>query len=662
MSSEEVEMEGACPTDEIRIGVYVCHCGLNIAGVINVKEVVQYAQNLPNVVSAKEYVFMCSAPGQDLIREDIKKCKLNRVIIAACGPEMHEPTFRAVLEEAGLNPYVLEMVSIREGSSWVHYDNPEAATEKAKDMIRMAVARARNLEPLEKMRGEVKQQALVVGGGIAGLTSALDLAERGFEVHIVEKRPVLGGHAARMGQLNVEGRKIAGKDLVNYLVEKIKDNPNIHIYTNAEVSKVDGSIGNFTIKVKIKPRYVNDKCTLCNKCVEVCPVTAPNEYEYGISERKAIFLPFDGAYPSQYVIDPETCTFCGKCVEVCPENAINLDEKEKEITIEVGGIILATGHDPYEPPIGEYGYGLSPKVITLHQLKRLLSEDGPTKGELIIDGKRPKNIVFISCVGSLGTTPNANQYCSRMCCSASLIEALHIREKYPDAQVFFVHKDVRTYGKDESLYWKAIDNLVKFVRFEESPKVTVDKDEVKVEVKESTIQERLVIPADLVVLVTGMVPPKEIENLRSLFKVGCGGDGFLKEAHLKLNPVESLTGGIYLAGTATGPKSIAESIVAGSAAAAKAASLLSKDTIEVEPIVAVVDEDKCSGCGICVSICPYGAISLEKREDGTRVSKVDPMLCQGCGTCGAACPSAAIQQNSYKDKQIIPQILAVFER
>lgn len=660
--SEEVKTEGVCPTDEIRIGVYVCHCGLNIAGVIDVKDVVQYAQSLPNVVVAKEYIFMCSAPGQELIKEDIEKCKLNRIVIAACGPEMHEPTFRAVLEEAGLNPYVLEMVSIREGSSWVHYDNPKAATEKAKDMVRMAVARARNLEPLEKMRGEVKQRALVVGGGIAGLTSALDLAERGFEVHIVEKKPALGGHAARMGQLSVEGRRITGKDLVNYLVERIKNNPNIHVYTNAEVIKVDGSIGNFTITVKIKPRYVSDKCTSCGKCVEVCPITAPNEYEYGIGERKAIFLPFEGAYPNQYVIDPGTCTFCGKCVEVCPENAINLDEKEREVTIEVGGIILATGHDPYEPPIGEYGYGLSPKVITLHQLKRLLSEDGPTKGELIIDGKRPKNIVFISCVGSLGTTPNANPYCSRMCCSASLIEALHIREKYPDTQVFFVHKDVRTYGKDEKLYWNAIESLVKFVRFEESPKVTVDDGEVKVEVEESTIQEKLVIPADLVVLVTGMTPPKGIEELRSLFKVGCGGDGFLKEAHLKLNPVESLTGGIYLAGTATGPKSIAESIVAGSAAAAKAASLLSKDAIEVEPIVAVVDENKCSGCGICVSICPYGAISLEKREDGTRVSKVDPMLCQGCGTCSAACPSAAIQQNGYKDKQIIPQILAVFER
>ncbi|RDD53988.1 MAG: CoB--CoM heterodisulfide reductase iron-sulfur subunit A family protein [Candidatus Korarchaeota archaeon NZ13-K] len=660
--SERVGVSGS-ESEEIRIGVYVCHCGLNIAGVIDVKELVEYAKTLPNVVVAKEYVFMCSAPGQNLIKEDIEQYKLNRVVIAACGPEMHEPTFRAAVSEAGLNPFLIDLIAIREGSSWVHYDNPKAATEKAKDMIRMSVARVRNLEPLEKIRGEVVHRALVVGGGVAGITAALDLANRGFEVHLVEKKPTLGGHVASMGLLNWEGRRVSGREMVKSLLDRINGNPRIIVHTNSEVVGVDGSIGSFKITVKKRPRYVNENCNLCGKCVEVCPVSVPNEYEYGINERKAIYLPFLGAYPARYVIDPSSCTFCGKCVEVCPVNAINLKEKDEEVSLNVGAIIMAVGHDDYEPAIGEYGYSLSPRVITLNQLKRYLSDDGPTRGKLLVNGSEPKRIVFISCVGSLSTTPHANQYCSRTCCMAALSEMLHIKSKYPDASIFYVHKDVRVYGKDEKLYWDAIENSIKFVRFdEEAPKVSIENDELYVEVFETTLQERISIPADLVVLVTGMTPIKEIDSVRSLFKVGCGGDGFLKELHLKLNPVESLTGGIYLAGTATGPKSVPESVITGSAAAAKASILLVKDQIEVEPLIAEVDENKCSGCGICVSLCPFNAISIQKRDDGTKYSKIDPMLCEGCGTCVAACPSAAIQQYGYKDKQIIPQILAIFGR
>ncbi|MEM1520502.1 MAG: CoB--CoM heterodisulfide reductase iron-sulfur subunit A family protein [Candidatus Korarchaeum sp.] len=649
--------------EEVRVGVYVCHCGLNIAGVIDVKELVEYAKTLPDVVIAKEYVFMCSAPGQNLIKEDIEQYKLNRVVIAACGPEMHEPTFRAAVSEAGLNPFLIDLIAIREGSSWVHYDNPKAATEKAKDMIRMSVARARNLEPLEKIRGEVVRRALIVGGGVAGLTSALDLANRGFEVHLVERRPTLGGHVALMGLLSWEGRRISGRESVRSLINRVKENPRIVVHTNSEVIGVDGSIGNFKVSIKRKPRYVSEKCNLCGKCVEVCPVSVPNEYEYGLIERKAIYLPFPGAYPERYVIDPSACTFCGKCVEVCPVNAINLDEREEEISLAIGAIVMSIGHEDYEPAVGEYGYSLSPRVITLNQLKRYLSDDGPTRGELLVNGTRPKSIVFISCVGSLSTTPHANQYCSRTCCMAALSEMLHIKSKYPDANIFYVHKDIRVYGKDEKLYWDAIDSSIKFVRFDkESPKVSIEKDRLSVEVFEATLQERISIPADAVVLVTGMTPIKDVDSVRSLFKVGCGGDGFLKELHLKLNPVESLTGGIFLAGTATGPKNVPESIIAGSAAAAKASILLVKDYIEVEPLIAEVDESKCSGCGICVSLCPFNAISILKREDGTKYSKIDPMLCEGCGTCVAACPSAAIQQYGYKDKQIIPQILAIFGR
>lgn len=647
-------------SEEVRIGVYICHCGLNIAGVINVKELVEYAKTLPNVIVAKDYVFMCSAPGQDMIKEDIKTCKLNRVVVASCSPTMHEPTFRGAVQDAGLNPYLMEMANIREHSSWVHPDNPKAATEKAKDIIRMAVARVSNLEPLEKIRSKVKKSILVVGGGVSGLAAAADLAKRGFEVYLIDKKPVIGGHAARIGY--VSKTEVKGRDIIDNLVNDIIQNPHVKVYTNTEVVNLEGSIGDFTVTLKQTPRFIDSKCTLCNKCVEVCPVEVDNEYEYDIDKRKAIYLPYGGAYPNIYVIDPDNCTFCGECVKVCEPKAINLEEKEKEMKINVGGIVLAIGYDPYEPAVGEYAYKLSPYIITLFQFERLLSKDGPTKGDIVINGKRPKRIVFISCVGSLNTSPNAHPYCSRMCCTSSLKNIIKYKERSVDSEIYYLYKDIRVYGRwGEDLYWDSIEKYVKFLRFEESPKVIIKDEELTVEVLESTIQELIRIPADLVVLVTGISPNKDMDRVRNILKVGCGMDGFVKEAHLKLRPVESLTDGVFLAGTVTGPKNITESLISGSAAASKATALVSSDVIEVEPIVAVVDEELCSGCGICVSLCPYDAITLEDQEGGKRVSNINSTLCKGCGTCGAACPSGAIQQNHFKDIQLFPQLIALFE-
>jgi len=575
-------------SEEIRIGVYICHCGLNIAGVVNVKEVVEYVKTLPNVVVAKDYVFMCSAPGQAMIKEDIKKHKLNRVVVAACSPSMHEPTFRGVLSDAGLNPYLFEMANIREHCSWVHPDDKEAATEKAKELVRMAVAKARLLEPLEKIKSAVRPAVLVIGGGVAGLRATLDLIERGFDVYLVEKRSVLGGNAVKLGELAYT--TLTGKDVVNSLVEKIKDNPKAHIFLNSEVEKVDGSIGDFK-------------------------VTVVRRLEEG---------------------------------------------KEEKIELNAGAIIVAIGYDPYEPAIGEYGYKTTDKVVTLFQLMDILSEDGPTKGELLIGGIRPKSLAFILCVGSLSTTPNAKPYCSRMCCSASLKTILKIKEKYPDIDVYVFYKDMRTYGKEEDLYWKAIENEVKFIRFDEAPSVKPRDKFVEVEAFDTTIQERIAIPVDAVVLANGMVPAADIEKIRVMLKIGCGADGFLKEAHLKLRPVEALTDGIFLAGVATGPKNIIESVASGSAAAAKAATIVTKEEIEVEPLIARVNEDVCSGCGVCAALCPYEAITIEVKEDGKRISKVNSMLCKGCGTCAAACPSGAMQQSGFKDNQVMAQVVAAF--
>ena len=644
-------------SEALRIGVYICHCGINIAGSVNIKEVVEYVKNLPNVVEVRDYIFMCSAPGQEIIKEGIKKCDLNRVVVAACSPTMHEHTFRNVLAEAGMNPYLLEMVNIREQCSWVHSDNKDAATTKTKLLIRMAVAKASLLEPLKEITFKVNKNVLIIGGGAAGLSAARDLAAKDFKVYLIERKSVIGGNTSRLGRL--AHTELKGIDVVRELSKQILNNPNIHLYVDTELANVDGSVGDFKIKLIKNPRYVNENCNLCGECVKVCPVDVPNEYEFGISKRKAIYLPYREAYPPIYTIDSENCTRCFECVKVCPSNAINLAQKPEEIELRVGAIILAAGHEPYEPLTGEFGYGISNKIITLFQLERMLDVEGPTNGKLKVNGTQPKNIVFIMCVGSLNTTPNAYPYCSRMCCSSTIKNALIIKEKHPDANIYILHRDIRTYSRgDEQLYLKAGESLIRFARYREAPNVIVNPDgSINIRFFEETLQETVSLPADLVVLSVGMKPPRDIDKVRTIVKVGCGPEGFLREAHLKLRPVEATTDGVYLAGTVTGPKNIIESIESGSAAASKASALLIKEEVRVEPLIAVVDEERCSGCSICIGICPYNAIRL-KTQENVRVAEVDPALCKGCGACAASCPTGAMQQFGFKDNQLKSQVLA----
>ncbi|MCC6030499.1 MAG: CoB--CoM heterodisulfide reductase iron-sulfur subunit A family protein [Desulfurococcales archaeon] len=644
-------------SEEIRIGVYICHCGTNIAGTVDVEEVAKYASTLPNVVVARNYVFMCSEPGQQMIKDDIKKYNLNRIVVAACSPSLHELTFRNVLKEAGLNPYLFEMANIREHCSWAHIDRRKA-TEKAKDLVRMAVAKARELEPLEEIKVEVSKKALVIGGGVAGLRAALDLARAGFTVYLVEKRPVLGGHTARIPLIRYLG--VRGDDLIRSIVKELVSLPNVKIFTNSEVISLEGGVGGFKAKIRVRPRYVDARCTLCRECEKVCPVKTSNEYEYGIGERKAIYLPYEGCYPSIYVIDPEICTRCGECVKICPVKAVDLDEKERFEEVVVGTVILATGFDPYEPEKGELGYKLSDRVITLFQLQRILDEKGPTKGKLVVNGGVPRSIVFISCVGSMGTSPRAGRYCSRMCCSTIMSSALRIRDILPDSYIYILHKDIRTYGYDEDLYWRSLERGVRFVRYEEMPEVKVSEEKISVIVRDVTIGDYIEIPADLVVLGVGMAQSKYLREVLSVVRVSCGDEGFVKEAHPKLRPVDAASEGIYLAGAVTGPKSVIESVIHGSAAAARASTVLSKDYVFAEPIIAKVDEDLCSGCLICIGMCPYNAISVKQLND-RRVANVNPVLCMGCGTCAAACPSGAMQQQGFKDIQIFAQI-KVFSR
>jgi heterodisulfide reductase subunit A len=655
--------------EEPRIGVYICHCGVNIAATVDVEEVAKYAEKLPNVVVAQHYVYMCSAPGQSMIKDDIKEHKLNRVIVASCSPRMHEPTFRSVIEEAGLNPYLFEMANIREQCSWVHPKEPEKATEKAKDLIRMAVARARLLETLEKKEAGVTPRGLVIGGGISGMRAALDLADRGFDVCIIEKAPSLGGRVAQLNELFPTGEYAL--DVLKPVMEAVASHSKIKVFTNSELEALDGFIGNFKAKIIVRPRYVTDKCNACGKCETVCPVEIPNDFDFELSKRKAIYLPFVAAVPRVYVIDYENCNKCGKCVDACERGAVDLKEQPMRIEIDVGTVVVATGHDLYEPPKGEYGYKVYDNVITMPQLERLLDENGPTKGQLLFNGSTPRSIAFISCVGSrqepgiykpVEKDQQLNRYCSRCCCMATFQNALTIKERYPETRIYYLYRDIRSFGKGhEEHYRKASESGIVFIKYkaEAPPVVSKNQKGLVVTVQDVlTNNENIAIPVDLVVLNVGMIPRADAYEIQTKLRIPRSADGFFQEAHAKLRPLDTAIDGIYLAGTAQGPKDITDSAAMGSAAAAKAAIPLARGKVEVEPIVGVVNEDLCSGCATCVKLCPYGAI--EKDEKG--VARVAEILCKGCGACVSSCPERAITLRHFTDEQITAQALAALRR
>ncbi len=639
--------------ESIRIGVYICHCGINIAGVIDVKQVVDHAKTLPNVVVSKDLVFTCSSVGQNTIIEDIKNEGINRVVVAACSPRMHEGTFRNAVEKAGLNPYLFEMANIREHSSWVHPDDPEGATEKAKTLVRMAVAKARLLEPIEKSTAEVTKKVLVIGGGIAGLQASLDAAERGLSVTLVEKLPVLGGKAALIGDLVYSEKK--GWQIAKELIEKVVTHENIRVLTRTTVQNVSGAFGDYRVSFVTEPRYIKETCMHPEKGEEVCPVEVPNEYDFGLTQRKAFFKPFEGAYPPTYVIDMSACTKCGLCLDSCGKETIDLDAKPLEFSEEFGTIIVAAGYKPYVPTTGEYGFGNDTRIITLSQLERIMSENGPSFEDIGLSNPL-ENIIFISCVGSMEESDNtdARTYCSRMCCSSSIKNMLKLRELFPSSNIYFLYRDIRTYARrEEHLYEQASKSGIIFLKYEASnpPEVSING-KPSVKVLDTLVGKRIQILADLVVLANGMMPPSDILKLRSLLKFPCSPDGWVAEAHPKLRPVELPSPGVYIAGSIQAPKDIIESIISASAATAKAVVPIIHGRVELEPLVSYVNEDICGACGICVSTCPYDAVSRVVLQDGRRVARVNPRLCMGCGQCASACPSAAMQQKSFTDEQI----------
>jgi heterodisulfide reductase subunit A len=653
-----------------RVGVYVCHCGLNIAGVVDVEKVAEYAKTLPGVVVTKHYTYMCSEPGQRMIQDDIKAKKLDRIVIATCSPRMHEETFRRAVAEAGLNPYLTEIVNLREQVSWAHIHEPGKATEKAKALVRMGVARARLLEPLEKRRVSVEKSVLVVGGGIAGIQASLDLANAGFPVYLVEKAPSIGG---RMAQLDKTFPTLdCSACILTPKMVDVANHPNITMLTNAEVTDVKGFVGNYEASILKQPRYVDEKrCVGCELCTKVCPVKVPDKFNENLAEKRAISIYSAHAVPKIATINPDHCLrlkydkgVCGKCQEACEAKAINFEQQPETIQVKVGGVVLAVGSEVFNAlEMAELGYGRFKNVVSNIEFERISDASGPTGGKILSpkDGKTPKTIAFIQCVGS--RDKRFHEYCCRVGCMVTLKQAILAREKiHENVRIYVCYIDVRAFGKGyDEFYRRARDMDIDFVAGLPSEIHATSDGSLYFDVYDKGTNKLLQIRADLVVLGTGLVPNKNLADVSALFHASRSADGFLLEAHPKLKPLESAMAGVFLAGACQGPKDIPDTVAQASGAAAKAMDLLSQGEIELEPLKAIVDEELCSGCKICVSICPFLAIEMKTDiVDGKERPRAEVIeaVCQGCGLCGSACPTGAIKIQQYNNKQVMTQVEA----
>ena len=649
-----------------RIGVYVCHCGGNISDVVDVNRVVQAASQLDDVVVARETPAMCSQAGQDLVTQDLHDQTVDRVVIAACTPSLHEHTFREAIARAGQNPFLYEHVNIREQVSWCSNSDPEGATEKAIRLVAAGVAKARFVEPLSPIAVSAERHVTVVGGGISGLRAACDLARAGLKVALVEKSPFLGGRVMQWDRVFPTEEK--ARDLVQQLLNEVIDNPNITLHTQAEIVGTSGYVGDFQLRVKRQPRGVENTLSDAEleMAIDACPVRVPSQRDFGLSQRKAMYRPQPDSFPPTAAIDWETCDRCGECTKAVSGKGISLDVPPEVATIHTGAVVLATGYDLYEPKPSEFGYADYPEVVTLGQLERLLDPEGPTDGRLERNGRPIRNICLIHCVGSRqieglhepGPDGKINEYCSRVCCTATLRAAVELRRRFPTTNVFELYQDIRSYGRNHEQYYEdATRERVIFVRYtgDQPPIVSrnggADGTPLSVSVKDTlTFGEELKIPADLVVLATGMVP-RDLHTLLDQLKLSRSADGYLQEVHPKLRPVELAVSGVFVAGTCQAPMDIAESCTSGAAAASKAVALLSRGHIELDPFRARVDTDLCRGEGKCVEVCEHQkAVTLVKVErDGEtfQQAEVNSALCNGCGMCVAVCPHQAIQVDGW---------------
>jgi heterodisulfide reductase subunit A2 len=667
-----------------RIGVFVCHCGTNIAGTVDVAKVAEELGKVSGVVYSTHYTYMCSSAGQKIIEDHIKDDKLTGVVLCSCSPRMHEKTFRACAERAGLNPYKVEVANIREQTSWVMKDMKKA-TEKAIALGKAAVAKSILDTSLIPGETPVTKRALVIGGGIAGITAALDIADAGFPVDIVEKKPTVGG---KMAMLDKTFPTLdCASCIVTPKMTEVSQNANIRILSYSEVVGVKGYIGNFSIDIKKHARFVDEtKCTGCGECIEKCPMKkVPNEFNLNLNNKKAVYIPFAQAVPKVATIDSSYClhmqslakgkdNVCGMCQKTCGAGAIDFNQKDEIISEKYGAIIVATGYNPIElQKFDEFAYSQSPDVVSSLEFERLCNASGPTNGHLLrpSDGKEPKTIVFVQCVGSRcsADSDKGHEYCSKVCCMYTAKHAILTRDHYPETNCYVFTIDVRAPGKNfDEFYRRAVEQYgVHYIKGMVGKVTPLSDGTLDVQGSDLILDKQLHIKADMVVLAASIEADKSARPLATMLATSMDNNDFFLEAHAKLRPVESPTAGIFLAGCCQGPKDIPETVAQSSGAAAKAICLLVKDKLKNNPCTANPDENACNGCGQCENVCPYGAISyIQKDFRGPnrttitrRVSQVNTAMCQGCGACTVACPSGAMDLKGFSNKQIMAEVDAV---
>jgi len=656
-----------------RVGVFVCYCGSNIGDYVDVKKVAETVSQFKDVKVVVDYKYMCSDPGQGHIKEAIVKDKLTSIVVAACSPRMHEKTFRRALTDAGLNPYMLECANIREHSSWVHQKDKDAATNKAIDLVRMAVVKSIANEQLHEISVPVTKRALVIGGGIAGIQAALDIADAKIPVVLVEKSPSIGGKMAQLDE-TFPTLDCAQCILTPKMVD-VLNHPFIELMTYSEVTELQGYVGNYKAVIKKKASYVNFKtCTGCGACWQKCPVKVPNEYNMLLDKRKAIYSPFPQAVPNKPVIDAPHCTRmlkgpgkCEICAKVCEKGAVDFDMKDEYVEREIGAVVVATGYQLWDPkPYEEYGVGRYKDVITSLEFERMVSSNGPSNGVPFrpSDGEVPKEVVFIKCVGSRDESKGIS-YCSKICCMYSAKHAILLHHKVPDSHAYIFFMDVRASGKGYEEFWKRTmtETGASYLRGRVS-KIYQKGKKLIVRGEDGQIGQTVEIEADMVVLANAVYPQKDAPDIARMLGISYDKYGFFSEAHPKLRPVETAKAGIYLAGCAQAPKDIPETVSQASACAAKVCGLFSGDTLKKDPMITKIQKEYCSGCLNCINACPYGAIVTEEiplghgSKEMRTVAYINEGVCQGCGSCVAVCRSAAPVLSGFTDPQLIGEVIS----
>jgi len=639
-----------------KIGVYICHCGGNISDYVDVEKVKHAVEHEEGVLIAKTTMFACGDANQKEMIEDIKNNKLDGVIVASCSPKLHLLTFRAVTERAGLNKYNYVHANIREQASWAHSDDKNGATEKAIHVVKSAIARVRLAKSLEPIIFPTKKAIAVIGAGIAGMRAAIELSDMKCPVNLIEREHFIGGRTSQWDVLFTTSQ--TGKEIVTELYNDILKRDNITLFTGAEIMNCSGSIGDFKIKIKLTPRYIKKECDEgnLNKAIAACPVEVPDEFNFNITKRKAIYHNFPSEYPQYPVIDIKNCTRCGECEKICP--SVDFSQKEEIIDINVGSILVATGFDPYTPVEDEFGYNTLDNVITLPQFKRLIDIN---EKKLTYNGKEIRKIAYIYCVGSR-QVDGENKYCSRYCCTSVIHAAIQAGSKFKNITNYHFTRGIRTYGKQETLYAESLKGGDIYLQsYEDDPPVVMkDKGETIVKINDILTGKREIsVKADIVVLVTGMVPRSD-NSIASLLKLPRGRDNFFNEIHMKLRPVETVIDGITICGACQGPKNIMESANSALSAAVKSYSYVSKGELEMEPVIATIDKDLCVWCGACAEACPFDVIS-RVMTNSKAIAEINNSICKGCGMCLPVCPVNAINLIAYSDNEIESMINALAE-